>query len=45
MEALKNFTGYQQRLFPTNDLNTWVQGGTPDLAVTTWCYGARIYAN
>ena len=36
MEALKNFTGYQQRLFPTNDLNKWVRGGTPDLKWRAW---------
>ena len=35
MEALKNFPGYRQRLFLTNDLNKWVSmvggggGGTP----------------
>ena len=27
MEALKNFTGHRQRLFLSNDLNNWVQGG------------------
>ena len=26
MEALKNFTEHQQRLFLSNDLNKWVQG-------------------
>ena len=36
MEALKNFTGYRQRLFLTNDLNKWVRGGTPDLKWRAW---------
>ena len=46
MEALKNFTGYRQRLFLTNDLNKWVRGGTPDLKWRAWLkdfFGLEIF--
>ena len=39
MEALKNFTGHRQRLFLSNDLNNWVQGGYSGFHLTGMIVG------